>query len=390
MLLRVARKFGLHVDPLMLASEMSDGRESVTCSAVEVESRRRLWHSILYIDVMICEPAGIDPEPLVGGQLWPSGISTKIPSSVSDEELETIDPSQLDQPLSPVSHVSLHSIRIYSGLCVRYITSTPSQYLTRENAFQRIESAIEQTARRLSPPTNASIESSPEQTMAKYLSIIVVQKLSLLYYQWSSKSNPSNVWDTSRRTALAAATQLLEAYVVLKKTPGSERFDWHFRRHSQLHATMYSKLVLSECSHGRNNANPACIVLDELCKTDPFSADPETYEACRKGWKVVEYHPPTEVLNSLTASGPTARGFKGDSSHIWRLVSVLKEQARLRWTISATDVSTGALGAGTVEQASHPLQSFDPVDFAALPNDDGVDYAAIYQTLGSAFNMDFL
>lgn len=120
-LMRCARKLGLHIDPTMLGA---DNNRAMPFTAIEIEQRRRLWHEILYLDVMLAEPAGIDPEPLANGHIWPSGTLTRLPSNLSDDDLETIAITQLDRTHRLVSDMSLQLVRLRVGLCIRYGTLT--------------------------------------------------------------------------------------------------------------------------------------------------------------------------------------------------------------------------------------------------------------------------
>lgn len=73
LVVRMAQSLGLHQEPTALSGEDMD--------AITVETRRRLWHQILYLDVRAAVSQGLPPIITTGS------FTTRLPTNVDDNDI---------------------------------------------------------------------------------------------------------------------------------------------------------------------------------------------------------------------------------------------------------------------------------------------------------------
>ncbi len=90
-----------------------------------METRRRLWHQVLHLDLMMCEACGVDPEEAQhAAKRWPTGVATALPSNLNDAELsndgEMVIPDALaDDDGGRHTDMSTQLIRLSISSCFR-------------------------------------------------------------------------------------------------------------------------------------------------------------------------------------------------------------------------------------------------------------------------------
>ncbi|KAL9051106.1 MAG: hypothetical protein Q9162_006230 [Coniocarpon cinnabarinum] len=370
-LLRCAKKIGLHIDPARLEPQSSSQRQAPHLTPVERETRRRLWHCVLFIDHVISEPTGFDAEPLLGDKLVPHGASTRLPSNISDDDLDHIMVDPATQEYTSVSDMTLQLVRMYSGLCVRCMSGILNLDVAYNQASQKIEDTIRETSRHMA----ALYEDRPEdaaQFKVRFLSLLILQKLWLLHAQLASKTSPVREWNMVRKRGLAAATSLLETYRALHESHSTDPIKWHAKRHLQLHPTIH--------------------ILDELCKTDPLHSESDVVQACQRAWAIVKGHPPQQVMvahrAAATEEGPTSASH--EVLRTWGLVDRMKDQAAAKWALEESNAkATATLSTTHDSQFGTSMSQMDILDFTAFAGQDGVDYATLMQDFDSSFGADY-
>lgn len=362
--------YGLHIDPDFLEATMPNTNRSVPFTQIDIESRRRLWHQIMQcvynemlfqvrcrklthvsLDAMVAEPTNIEPEPLYHGELWPNDPLAKLPMDISDENLKPSNDMDLVEPPADISDMVLQLTRIHASLCLRYIASIGRFGLTYEAARRKAEDAIIAATKKTNDLRRGYPGGEFPGLTAKFFSTLIEHKMWLAFWNRFDKLQDQNQqsWTPRRRRILSGVTEMLESYCRLRDDPLAQKYLWHVQRHSQLHAVMH--------------------ILDELCRTDPFNVDAETFEVCRRAWCVIKNNKVNDEDSAL--------------KRVWSFVQRLTEQAGLRWSTELADAAVAS-----VSSPGQNRQFFDPVDFAAIANTDGLDYFALVQNLDFSFNKD--
>ena len=297
---------------------------------------------------MVCEPTGIEPEPLCDSEIWPTGSMTQLPSDISDDNLTASTDLINSPPAGKNSDMAIQVVRYHASLCIRYISGVARFRFPPQITRQKVEAAIEAAVKK-ADEIRTEVSGDDFLSMAtRTLASIIEDKLWLVWFDRFERVKEARSWNPTRKKVLSKTVDLLEVYNRMRRHVASYKFAWHFKRHSQLHAVLH--------------------ILDELCRTDPFNVDAETFEICRHAWTVVKVQPiEDEDLQT---------------KRVWNFITRLKEQAGLRWSTGSADATMVPVSGSAAQQ------NFDPVDFAALANHDGLDYFTLFQDLDASFNVD--
>ncbi|RMD43142.1 hypothetical protein DV735_g2017, partial [Chaetothyriales sp. CBS 134920] len=154
LLIRTSRSIGLHIDPEPLGTPtrqgMPRGEEyQGAMRSTLAETRRRLWHQVLHLDLMACDARGVDPDPGGFVNMWPNGPRTSLPANLDDDEIA------LDSDISPLlafandrgrhTEMSMQLARLNASKCFRKLASLNSLDIStgEHNMIQEIEGAIQ-------------------------------------------------------------------------------------------------------------------------------------------------------------------------------------------------------------------------------------------------------
>ena len=260
--------------------------------------------------------------------------------------------------------MTMQLIRFHASFCLRYIAGIGITGLPTQLARQKVEAAINETLLKYEKVLRGKDINNFHVFCARALADLSKNKLWLLYFHKFERYDvQSNAWTPRRRQILQTVVRAVESYIKIRDHPSSHIFLWHISRHSQLH--------------------PVIHILDELCRTDPFNVDPETFEVCRHAWVTVK-----DIVEH-DRDGQFASGEDNETNpekkRLFDFIFSLKDEARMRWSTELADAAM--LSVSSTDQAQ---QHFEPVDFSSLANIAGLDYSSLFQDLDGSFNMEIV
>ncbi|OAA60341.1 Fungal Zn binuclear cluster domain containing protein [Niveomyces insectorum RCEF 264] len=339
-LIRIARSLGLHIDPEILVSESRQGGRfggaTRSMTPTLMETRRRLWHQVLHLDLMVCEARGIDPEMISMSDLWPNGMGCSFPGNFDDDEISADPSGDLLSaiPLDRRRHteMSLQLVRLNVSFCFRELISfsrlkPPGKNQQRE---KDLEHAIrEMVSKNQRCHLQYCSDTEPVPYMILLLGKMAEYRAWLYYYLFVegplSSTTSGDRWSPSRQRALVHATELQKLYNAAMADPIAVPFLWHIRRHNQFHATLH--------------------ILNELSSHRPDMLDEKTREICQCAWAAVDGI-------QFRAPGQTEKD-QQPGGRVFDALEQMRDAAQRHWSADEANSNT-----------------FDPCQFAGfdMPN----------------------
>ncbi|EFW16229.1 conserved hypothetical protein [Coccidioides posadasii str. Silveira] len=365
-LMRVSRTLALHMDPealvLIAGKNRRQGNHTpAIMGPIDVERRRRLWHLILHLDLMVSEAHGVDPEPLPL-ESWPKNVGTALPTNLDDTEIfagnALLDQSpELAEDRGRVTEMTMQLVRFNTSLCLRRLTSLKVEDIRAESkdaqstVAPRMEAIIEEMVQRNEKShLRYCIKDEGFQKYTLVLGKLTEYKVRLLFYhRFLKETEPSRddrSWNSARQQAMSSAVNLINMYQTALADPLVHQFEWHTRRHSQFHAMLH--------------------ILNELSTTDIAQLDTETQTLCMQAWAAIDNV-------AMEPARPSKSGTVEEK--LWTFLQCLRTRVRARLSI------------GTVFDNNAMPESLSIPD---LDMTNAFNALSAYQNMDFGSSMDFL
>ncbi|KAF5657667.1 c6 transcription [Fusarium heterosporum] len=319
---KMALSQGLHREPSLFPSSNMD--------VVQVETRRRLWHQICYLDFRSAEGRG--QEPTISDEDY----TTLLPRNVCDDDL--VEGAHLGaETNSPPGFTDMtgHLIRLNGVQCFRRIVRSTYRLERRikssalnwngnvypiadlQSLFEEVRSMVDEMVSRLQTQYLQYCDPQvPQQRMALGLAVVIEWRCWSIFWLRSPKQyREAAVSPEIRQTVLAKSVSLIESLNSMPDDQDAQRFQWHIGGHACFQSIMH---IVSELETPEFKAPNHSLLRARAVEVLKKTMDAREREATPM-WKVINriisnYCPPSKwddprnmVIKYSVAFGTSAK-----------------------------------------------------------------------------------
>ncbi|KAK3392758.1 fungal-specific transcription factor domain-containing protein [Podospora didyma] len=236
LLIRMSQALGLH----------RDGSHFSNLTPFEVEMRRRLFWSVLVLDLRSAEDQGTDLT------LVDTTFDTKLPLNINDSD---ISPDSKELPASKDGPTDMTFSLIRYEICSLarrlHTASSASAPVCPRDAASSLEEReallLEKYDQVHSKYLNFNYDDNPMYWVAKNVTSVILAKMRLVIYQPVLFPGPGNGWlsPETRARLFVSATEIFEYNHLLNTDPRSKQWRWLFQTYTQWQAVAYALIEVS-------------------------------------------------------------------------------------------------------------------------------------------------
>ena len=311
---------------IRLAHSMGLHRENsrANLSPFQTEMRRRLWWSIVHLDIRCVEDRGSDPFVL------DNSFNTKRPLNIHDTDMDPDSWEPIIERHEFTAYTKTHLSDLFWGTAVRVGHVSPVKEGAKSLPSIPIDqklSLVDQQEKRLE--RDVLVYCDPANPLAWVTSTVVrlvMARLRLAIYHPPMHDDRSPYHQSvGRDTVLKTAVQILEYSHLLDTEPAAAKWRWYFRTHVQWHAL--------------------AAVLAEMCVQNKGPL-------VERAWTIVDV-----VFDEWSA-----RIADSKNGMLWRPIKKLMSKAQAKRNEAKQTTSS------SVSQQQQPLPQFDTISPLQDPN----------------------